>query len=232
MLPLTCRLNGHKWLQHESCAAGAKIPFSSIRKELGQCAPDASCTPTRAAASTEIHSRSTLLLQIAMLMQMYQLKNISMSELVLITKIVYSEWESWTAKLQHSERFCSNAAECGLIAAVLARAGADFLSSCEDYLPISRPSRQAAKSTAVSLLPCCQAPTLLPCPLLQHQPSAFPLPCPLHCPEDKVTHFACSECCSSKYTYMCSIFWTFFFPSEIGWYLSPFHKKMDAADIW
>lgn len=83
-----------KHLQHRSRAPGAQIPFSSIRKELGPHAPDASCTPTRAAARTEIHPRSTLLLRTAMLRQTYQLKNISTSELAFITKTVCSEWES------------------------------------------------------------------------------------------------------------------------------------------
>lgn len=53
-------------------APAPQNPLSSILQELGPHAPDASCTPTGAAVRTRIHSRSTLLLQIATLMQIRQ----------------------------------------------------------------------------------------------------------------------------------------------------------------
>lgn len=196
---MTRRLNGRKWFQHELCSRSTDLVQLHPKGAQSTCSRR-SCKPTGAAARTEIYSKSTLLLQTAMLMQRYQLINISTLELVLITKIVNSERESRTAKLQRSERFHGNAAERGLIAAVSARAGADFPSSCRDSLPIPGPSRQTAKPTAASLRPRCQAPVLLPCPPLQHQPSAFPLPCPLRCPEAKVTHLARSERCGSQDT--------------------------------
>lgn len=123
-----------------SRAPGAQMLFSSFWKELGPHAPDAFCTLIGVALTTEIHSSSTLLLQTTVLM--HRLRNISMSELGLITNTAYSEQESWTAELQLSECFSSDAAQCGLTAARSVRAEAHSWSSWKDCLLISCPPKR------------------------------------------------------------------------------------------